>query len=106
MFKLIDKNTDEVLTIDEIEKGIKHCKLQTDISNETIIQLFKDMGIDKNGLINYTEFVSSLMDYEKKVKKEHIMNVLIVMMQIKAVKLILKNFANLLVHKMKKKKKN
>ena len=72
MFKMMDKNNDGVLTIDEIEKGIKHCKLQINMSNEAIIQLFKDMDIDKNGLINYTEFVSALMDYEKEVKKEHI----------------------------------
>ena len=30
------------------------------------------MDIDKNGLINYTEFVSALMDFEKSVKKEHL----------------------------------
>jgi calcium-dependent protein kinase len=72
MFKMIDKNNDGVLTIDEIEKGVKHCKLQTNMSEEAIIQLFKDMDIDKNGLVNYTEFVSALMDYEKEVKKEHI----------------------------------
>ena len=72
MFKIIDKNNDGVLTIDEIERGIKHCKLETNMSNDDIIKLFKDMDIDKNGLVNYTEFVSALMDYEKEVKKEHI----------------------------------
>ena len=72
MFKIMDKNNDGVLTIDEIEKGIKHCKLETNMSNDAIVQLFKDMDIDKNGLVNYTEFVSALMDYEKEVKKEHI----------------------------------
>ena len=68
----MDKNNDGVLTIDEIEKGIKHCKIQIDMSSEAVLQLFKDMDIDKNWLINYTEFVSALMDYEKEVKKEHI----------------------------------
>ncbi len=72
MFKIMDKNNDGVLTIDEIEKGIKHCKIETNMSNEAVVQLFKDMDIDKNGLVNYTEFVSALMDYEKEVKKEHI----------------------------------
>ena len=72
MFKIMDKNNDGVLTIDEIEKGMKYCKLETNMNNDAIVQLFKDMDIDKNGLVNYTEFVSALMDYEKEVKKEHI----------------------------------
>ena len=72
MFKTMDKNNDGVLTIDEIEKGIKHCKIETNMNKDSIVQLFKDMDIDKNGLVNYTEFVSALMDYEKEVKKEHI----------------------------------
>ena len=72
MFKLMDKNNDGVLTIDEIEKGIKHCKLEINMNKDSILQLFKDMDTDKNGLVNYTEFVSALMDYEKEVKKEHI----------------------------------
>jgi len=28
------------------------------------------MDIDKNGLVNYTEFVSALMDYEKSIRQE------------------------------------
>ena len=27
------------------------------------------MDVDKNGLINFTEFVSAMMDYDKFVKK-------------------------------------
>ena len=30
------------------------------------------MDIDKNGLVNYTEFVSALLDYEKNIKMEHL----------------------------------
>jgi calcium-dependent protein kinase len=72
MFKMIDKNNDGVLTIDEIEQGIKHCKLDVNMNNNEIVQLFKELDIDQNGLINYTEFLSALMDYEKEVKKEHV----------------------------------
>lgn len=35
--------------------------------------MFNEMDVDKNGLINYTEFVSALMDYEKCVKKEQLL---------------------------------
>ena len=72
IFKLIDENSDGVLTIDEIKNGIKQCKFNFKINEETIIQLFKDMDIDKNGLVNYTEFVSALIDYENNVKNEHL----------------------------------
>ena len=72
IFKLIDENSDGVLTLEEIKKGIKHCKFNCKIDENNIIQLFNEMDIDKNGLINYTEFVSALMDFEKSVKKEHL----------------------------------
>ena len=71
MFKLIDENSDGVLTLDEIKNGIKHCQFKVIIDEDTIVKLFNDMDIDKNGLVNYIEFVSALMDYEKKIKKEH-----------------------------------
>ena len=72
IFKLIDENSDGVLTIDEIKNGIKHCKFNFKINEDNLIKLFNDMDIDKNGLINYTEFVSALMDYEKIIKQEHL----------------------------------
>ena len=72
MFKLIDENSDGVLTFDEIKTGIKNCKFNLEINDQDLIQLFNDMDTDKNGLINYTEFVAALMDYEKNIKKEHL----------------------------------
>ena len=72
IFKLIDENSDGVLTLEEIKNGIQHCKFNFKINEEIIVKLFNDMDIDKNGLVNYTEFVSALLDYEKNIKKEHL----------------------------------
>ena len=72
IFKLIDENSDGVLTFEEIKNGIKHCKFNFKINEDTLVKLFNDMDIDKNGLVNYTEFVSALLDYEKNIKMEHL----------------------------------
>jgi calcium-dependent protein kinase len=68
MFKSLDQNSDGVLSLDEIKQGIAKCNFGE--KGENIAKLFEEMDIDKNGLINYTEFISALMDYQKIKEKQ------------------------------------
>ena len=70
MFKSLDENSDGVLSIDKKKKGVEQSKFGT--KRDNIVKIFEEMDIDKNGLINYTEFISALMDYEK-IKENQIL---------------------------------
>ena len=73
VFKSLDENSDGVLTMEEIKKGIELCNFGNKMNPKEIIKLFNEMDVDKNGLINFTEFVSAMMDYDKFVKKEQLL---------------------------------
>ena len=71
MFNSLDENGDGVLSMEEIKKGFEKNKFEK-INNIDVVDLFNEMDVDKNGLINYTEFISALMDYKKYIKKDNL----------------------------------
>lgn len=73
IFKSLDENSDGVLTMEEIKKGIEKCSFGSKMNPNEIINMFNEMDVDKNGLINFTEFVSAMIDYDKFVKKEQLL---------------------------------
>ena len=73
IFKSLDENSDGVLTMEEIKKGVELCSFGSKMNANEIINMFNEMDVDKNGLINFTEFISAMMDYEKFIKKEQLL---------------------------------
>lgn len=72
IFKSFDKNADGEISIAEMKEGIKLLYNNNIIElDDEIEYLFKEIDLDKNGLINYNEFISAANDYKKQAKIEH-----------------------------------
>lgn len=68
IFKSMDKNGDGILSIDEIFDGIR----KANIIIENPLKLIKTLDTDKSGEISYSEFLTSMIDWEKELSIEKI----------------------------------
>lgn len=59
LFNKFDKNKDGYITINELKKGIKCIH---DISDEDIEAIMSSIDTDKNGAINYNEFIAATLN--------------------------------------------
>ena len=65
MFKSLDKNSDGVLTIDEIKQG-----LGGNQSYKELDEILKSIDTDGSGKVDYTEFIAATMEKNIYMKEE------------------------------------
>lgn len=74
IFNSFDKNRDGVITLKEAKSGIEYLKKNNrkDLTKwgDKIEQLFSDLDLDKNGLINYSEFLAASIDHKIMLTKD------------------------------------
>jgi calcium-dependent protein kinase len=69
VFEAFDKEKDGQISIDELQKGLLQLK-STRFNNEEILNLFKTIDVDKNGRIDYTEFLAATLQERNYLQKE------------------------------------
>ena len=71
IFEAFDKKKDGQISFEELKQGLIQLK-STHISEEELFNLFKTIDADKNGRIDYTEFLASTLDRQNYLKKERL----------------------------------
>ena len=69
VFEAFDREKDGQISIDELQKGLLQLK-STRFNNEEILNLFKTIDVDKNGRIDYTEFLAATLQERNYLQKE------------------------------------
>jgi calcium-dependent protein kinase len=70
VFKAADKNCDGYLSTEEITKATESLGITADVSS-----ILKNCDIDKNGLVNYTEFLTATINHQQFYNKQNLMKV-------------------------------
>jgi calcium-dependent protein kinase len=71
IFQAFDKCKDGQISIEELKQGLTQLKT-THFRPEEIFNLFKTIDADKNGRIDYTEFLAATLERQTYLKKERL----------------------------------
>ena len=71
-FRAIDTTNSGIITIDQIKKGFVHDNHVTYCNNEQIEKIFSRFDFNKNGEINYSEFMAATVDKKKALTKANL----------------------------------
>lgn len=70
LFKFIDTNNDGYLSVDEIENILKKQGIKT--THQELHSTLKSIDMDKNGKINFNEFVASMLPDDYCLRKDYL----------------------------------
>jgi calcium-dependent protein kinase len=68
-FRAVDKNNTGLLTMKEIKDVFKE---SGGITNENLEEIFKNLDLDKDGKINYSEFLAATFDRKKALTMQNL----------------------------------
>ena len=71
IFEAFDKGKDGQISIDELQQGLIQLK-SSHVNPNDVFNLFKTLDADKNGRIDYTEFLAATLDKKTYLKKERL----------------------------------
>ena len=72
IFSAFDLSKDGQITFDELTKGLIQLK-SSHINEDEIFNLFKGIDVDKNGRIDYTEFIASTLNRRNYLKRDRLL---------------------------------
>ena len=62
IFKVIDSNNDGEITLEELREGYNEFMNDGLFSDEIVEDILDKIDLDKNGVINYSEFITAAAD--------------------------------------------
>lgn len=75
-FSMFDKNSDGVITVQEVGTVLR--SLGADPTSQEIESLLNDMDLDRNGTIDFTEFLATMNSFynsAKEISREEILDI-------------------------------
>ena len=72
VFKKIDKNHDGKLTLDELMEGCKEAYPK--MTEDEVKELFNEADVDKNGTIDYSEWITATINKQKILTDQNLMS--------------------------------